>query len=65
MASMKSPRELIPHAKRMISRIFSSFELVCAEKIEAADGTADPILAFKPKNNSDAAGLRDRAEHWT
>jgi hypothetical protein len=49
----------------MISRIFSSFELVCAEKIEAADGTADPILAFKPKNNSDAAGLRDRAEHWT
>jgi hypothetical protein len=65
MATMKSPRELILHAKRMISRIFGSFELVCAEKIEAGDGTADPILAFKSKNNSDAARLRDRAEHWT
>jgi hypothetical protein len=65
MATMKSPRELIPHAKRRISRIFSSFELVCAEKIGAGDGTADPFLAFKSKNSSDAARLRNRAERWT
>jgi hypothetical protein len=33
----------------MISRIFGSFELVCAEKIELGDGAADPVLAFKSK----------------
>jgi hypothetical protein len=49
----------------MISRIVNSFELVCVEKIGAGEGTADPILAFKSKNNSDAARFRDRAEHWT
>jgi hypothetical protein len=49
----------------MISRIFSSLELVCAEKIGAGDGTADPFLAFKSKNNGDAARLPDRAERWT
>jgi hypothetical protein len=49
MARMKSPRELVPHAKRMISRIFGSFEIVCTKKIEANEDVADPVLAFKPK----------------
>jgi hypothetical protein len=57
MATTKSPRELIPHAKRMISRILRSFELVCAGKIDAGGSAADPVLAFKSKNNSDIVRL--------
>jgi hypothetical protein len=33
----------------MISRIFGSFKLVCAKKIEAGDDPADPVPAFKSK----------------
>jgi hypothetical protein len=39
----------------MISRIFGSFKLVCAEKIEAGDDPADPVLAFKSKKQQCAA----------
>jgi hypothetical protein len=43
----------------MISRIFgSSFEIACAKKIEASEGAADPVLAFKPKTT---ATLPDRS----
>jgi hypothetical protein len=63
MAAMKLPRELVAHAKRMISRIFASFRHACVEEIGADDGVADPILALNWTGRRPIARLCAMAVH--
>jgi hypothetical protein len=54
MATMKSPRELTFCEADDVTHL-APFEFVRASRIEARDGAADPILAFKSINNSDGS----------